>query len=71
MHVSREQYVQFLYNATLPFEERPGAKQPQPQPKPEVKPEVKPDPKRFANCKKQTMRDIMTLQEIARIMVSI
>ena len=23
MHVSREQYVQFLYNATLPFEERP------------------------------------------------
>ena len=47
MHVSREQYVQFLYNATLPFEERHGAKQPQPQPKPEVKP----DPKRFANCK--------------------
>ena len=49
MHVSREQYVQFLYNATLPLEERPGAKQP--QPKPEPKPEVKPDPKRFANCK--------------------
>jgi hypothetical protein len=49
MHVSREQYVQFLYNATLPLEERPGARQEQPQP--EVKPEQKPEPKRFANCK--------------------
>ncbi len=34
--VTREQYVQFLYNATLPYEERPGANQ---------------EPKRFANCK--------------------
>lgn len=45
MHVSREQYVQFLYNATLSLEERPGARQEQPEP------EVKPEPKRFANCK--------------------
>ena len=44
MHVSREQYVQFLYNATLPLEERPGAT-------PETKPEVKPEKKYFANCK--------------------
>ncbi len=36
MNVTREQYVQFLYNATLPYEERPGANQ---------------EPKRFANCK--------------------
>ncbi|EOV9528004.1 S-layer homology domain-containing protein [Bacillus cytotoxicus] len=42
MHVSREQYVQFLYNATLPFEKRPVAN-------PVVKPETKPN--RFANCK--------------------
>ena len=69
MHVSREQYVQFLYNATLPLEERPGAKQP--QPKPEPKPEVKPDPKRFANCKEANDADIMTLQEIVHITVSI
>ncbi len=56
MNVTREQYVQFLYNATLPYEERPGANQSQ---------------SALLIVKKQTMLDIMILQEIVRIMVSI
>ncbi|QWH53968.1 S-layer homology domain-containing protein [Bacillus mycoides] len=52
MHVTREQYSQFLYNSinviekeTKP-EEKPEVKpDPKPETKPEEKPEVKPDPK--------------------------
>ncbi|MGE6594240.1 S-layer homology domain-containing protein [Bacillus mycoides] len=47
MHVTREQYSQFLYNSinVVEKETKPEVKpDPQPEPKPEEKPEVKPDP---------------------------
>ncbi|PFL58627.1 cell surface protein [Bacillus cereus] len=48
MHVTREQYSQFLYNSinTVEKETKPEVKpDPKPETKPEEKPEVKPDPK--------------------------
>jgi hypothetical protein len=48
MHVTREQYSQFLYNSinVVEKETKPEVKpDPKPEPKPEEKPEVKPDPK--------------------------
>ncbi|PDY38634.1 cell surface protein [Bacillus wiedmannii] len=48
MHVTREQYSQFLYNSinVIEKETKPEVKpDPKPETKPEEKPEVKPDPK--------------------------